>query len=231
MDKAQLFLPVVEAYDRWSQFYDSYDNPMVFMAAEIVNQSLAGVSGLSVFEFGCGTGRNLAALHSFGAKEVAGCDVSEGMLKVARTRVPRANLYSHDMRNRIPVPDGSYDLALFCLTLEHISDIRCPLREAMRVTRANGRICVIEIHPYYSLTGVAAHFEQDGTDVRMPTYAHQFENYLNSFADLGLNVASCREWKPNDIGNPVPLQKLRRGAAMPLTLEFSLQKRPRQEAR
>lgn len=224
MDKTQLFLPVVEAYDRWSLFYDSYDNPMVFMAAEIVNRSLADVSGLSVFEFGCGTGRNLAALRSFGAKETAGCDVSEGMLEVARTRVPQANLYSHDMTNRIPVPDGSYDLALFCLTLEHIPDIRRPLREAMRITKANGRIHIIEIHPYYSLTGVAAHFEQDGTDVRMPTYAHQFEDYLNAFTELGLTVTSCREWRPNDIGNPAPLQKLRRGAAVPLTLEFSLQR-------
>ena len=154
-----LFLPVVEAYDRWSSFYDSYDNPDGFHGRrDCESIPRRRFSGLSVFEFGCGTGRNLAALHSFGAEEIAGCDLSEGMLKVARTRVPRANLYAHDMSNRIPVPDGSYDLALFCLTLEHIPDIRHPLREAMRVTKADGRICIIEIHPYYSLTGVAAHF-------------------------------------------------------------------------
>jgi malonyl-CoA O-methyltransferase len=74
---------------------------MVFMAAEIVHRSLADVCGPSVFEFGSGTGRNLAALESFGAKECAGCDLSEGMLKVARTRVPQADLLRQDMNDRL----------------------------------------------------------------------------------------------------------------------------------
>ncbi len=224
MDKPQLFVAVVEAYDRWSSFYDSYDNPMVFMATQIVNRSLTDVSGLSVFEFGCGTGRNLAALDSFGAREIVGCDLSEGMLNVARTRVPQANLFPHDITNRVPVPDGRFDLALFCLTLEHVADIRQPLREAMRITKVNGRISIIEIHPFYSLGGVAAHFDQDGVEVRMPTYAHQFEHYLKAFTELGLTISSCREWKPSDVGNPIALQGLRRGPAAPLALEFSLER-------
>jgi malonyl-CoA O-methyltransferase len=221
--REQLFLAVVEAYDRWSPFYDTYDNPMVFMAAEIVNRSLAGAAGAAVFEFGCGTGRNLAALTSFGATEISGCDLSEGMLKVARARIPRADLFRHDMSQAVPVPDRTFDLTLFCLTLEHVSDIGPPLREAVRITKASGRISIIEIHPYLSLEGVAAHFDEEGVDVRMPTYPHQFEHYLNAFAELRVAVASCREWRPSDIGNPLPLRKLGRGPDVPLALEFSLE--------
>ena len=47
MREKELFLPVPEAYDRWSSFYDSYANPMVFMAAEIVRRTLAGARGRS----------------------------------------------------------------------------------------------------------------------------------------------------------------------------------------
>jgi malonyl-CoA O-methyltransferase len=220
----KLFLPVDEAYNRWSPFYDSYANPMVFMATEIVHRSLADVCGRSVFEFGCGTGRNLATLESFGAKECSGCDLSEGMLEVARPRVPQASLFRHDMNYRLPIPDESIDLALFCLTLEHVCDIRRPLREAVRIAKTTGRISIIEIHPFYSIGGAKAHFDHDGIEVQMPTHAHQFEHYLNAFHELGVTVASCREWRPSDVGNPAPLQSLKRGAAVPLTLEFSLQR-------
>ena len=227
MDQEHLFLPVAQAYDRWSSFYDTYDNPMVFMASQIVARALPGLAGMSVFEFGCGTGRNLAALHACGARELAGCDLSDGMLNVARARLPQARLFAHDMTCPLPIAGGSVDRALFCLTLEHIADLRFPLQEAKRILRPEGRIGIVEIHPYYSLTGVAAHFEQDGIDVRMPTHAHQFQHYLAAFAELGLRVALCREWRPIDVGNPLPLQKLRRGAHVPLTLEFWLEKEER----
>ena len=224
MREKELFLPVPEAYDRWSSFYDSYANPMVFMAAEIVRRTLAGARGRSVFEFGCGTGRNLAALESMGAKECAGCDLSQGMLQVARTRVPRAELFCHDLNDPLPIRDAAFDVALLCLTLEHVSDLRRPLREAARITKTQGRICVIEIHPFYSLTGARANFDHDGIEVSMPTYAHQFADYLNAFRELGLAVDSCREWKPVDVGNPPQLQGLKRGPDFPLTLEFSLRR-------
>lgn len=222
MDPQHLFLPVVEADDRWSPFYDSYDNPMVFMAAQIVRRSLSDVCGLSVFEFGCGTGRNLAALRASGATEITGCDLSEGMLSVARARVPQANLFRHDMDNQLPVENEVCDLTLFCLTLEHVADISRPLREAVRITRRTGRISIIEIHPFYSADGAAAHFDHDGAEVRMPTYVHTFEDYSEAFRQVGVAITCCREWRPSDVGNPPPLQGLKRGPEAPLALEFSL---------
>lgn len=217
----QQFLSVDEAYNRWSPIYDTYANPMVFMASEIVRRSLGDVRDLSVFEFGCGTGRNLALLESYGAK-AAGCDLSPGMLEVARTRVGSANLFRHDMRQPLPVPDAAFDLALFCLSLEHVEDLQGPLTEAMRITRPGGRISVIEIHPYYSFTGTKAHFHADGVEVHMPIYPHRFADYLNAFGELGLTLAACREWRPVDVGNPPPLQSAKLGPEVPITVEFAL---------
>ena len=224
------FLLVAQAYDRWSPFYDSYDNPMVFMATEILRRSLISPAATTttptatptaIFEFGCGTGRNLAALAPHAA-QLAGCDLSDGMLALARQRLPHAHLLLHDMTQPLPLPASAYGLTLFSLTLEHIPDLTLPLREAARITRPTGRIAIIEIHPFLSLSGVAAHFDHNGEEVRMPTFPHQFEHYLAAFSTLGLRLAACREWSPNSIGNPAPLHRLKRGPDTPLAVEFQL---------
>jgi malonyl-CoA O-methyltransferase len=218
------FLPVADAYDRWSKFYDSYENVMVFMASEIVKRSVApGVNGASVFEFGCGTGRNLAALRDAGAATVPGCDFSEGMLSVARERRGLPDVFAHDMREPLTeIDSGSVDLALFCLSLEHVEDMLAPVREAVRIVRpGRGRIVIVEIHPFMSLSGVAAHFDDQGEEIRMPAYPHQFSAYQDVFASLKL-LATCREWRPRDVGNPPQLRHVSRGESFPLAVEFSI---------
>jgi malonyl-CoA O-methyltransferase len=215
------FLSVEDAYDRWASIYDAYDNPMVYMASQIVERWPEPVSDLRVFEYGCGTGRNLETISRKGAASVTGCDVSAGMLSLASRRGSWP-LLRHDMRLPVPLPDHSFDLALFCLTLEHLPDLQPPLVDAKRLVRPGGRIHIIEIHPFMSLTGAAARFEDDRSEVRMPTYPHQFDAYLNAFAKVGLGVQRSKEWKPVDVGNPPPLRNLRRGPDFPLTLEFTL---------
>jgi malonyl-CoA O-methyltransferase len=225
-----VFLPVDAAYDRWSASYDGYDNPMVFMAAQALEQSLADLPrGARVFEFGCGTGRNLSWMKSRGAAAVAGCDFSEGMLAVARRRCPDARLFQHDM-TKPPLPPeigaGSFDLVLFCLTLEHVADLASPLREARRILSPEGRMAIFEIHPFLSLGGVAAHFDDAGEQVRMPTAPHEFAGFLEAFARLDLRVEQCREWRPRDIATAaaVPLKALKRGPDHPLVVEFLLRR-------
>ena len=220
-----IFLPVAEAYDRWSSFYDAYDNPMVFMASEIVRRSLVpNVVGQDVFEFGCGTGRNLAMLEAAGAKSLTGCDLSDGMLAVARGKSPKLRLFQHDMATQpvSDVPPRSMDLVLFSLTLEHVEDLAGPLIQARRMLRPTGSVAIIEIHPFLSLTGLAAHFDEGEDEVRMPAFPHQFQDYMNVFPMAGLRVEVCREWRPVDAGNPPPLQGLKRGPEFPLTLQFLL---------
>lgn len=222
-DNRTIHLSVEAAYDRWAGFYDGYDNPMVFVAGHAVGSLAPMVVDRDVFEFGCGTGRNLAVLKSVGAVGLGGCDLSEGMLEQARQRDPAFRLMRHDMTTPLAQPDGSTDLALFCLSLEHVGDLTAPLGEARRILRQDGRIAIVEIHPFLAIGGVAAHFEADGTEVRMPTFAHRFGDYLNTFAALGLAVENCREWCPRDLAAPVPPKVLKRGMDVPLAVQFILQ--------
>ena len=222
MQEKFITLPVAEAYDRWSGFYDTYDNPMVFGAGHVVHALAGGVAGRDVVEFGCGTGRNLALFKQAGAASLTGCDLSEGMLAQARQRDPALVLLLQDMTQPLPLPDGSADLVLFSLALEHVEEMEAPLREAKRLMRPQARLVIVEIHPFLSLGGLAAHFEDGGEVVRMPTFAHTFAGYLNVFSRLDLRVAECREWRPRDFGQTVPAKLLKRGADTPLLVEFSL---------
>ena len=216
----EVHLSVAHAYDRWSAAYDAYDNPMVLMAARAV----AGLTarGAGVVEFGCGTGRNLETLKAAGAARLVGLDLSEGMLQQARARDASFELHRRDMATAAPFAGASFDLVMFCLTLEHVVDIAAPLTDARRLLRPGGEVVVIEIHPFLSLGGLGAHFTLGGETVRMPTVSHRFCDYLNAFAAADLAVRACREWRPRDHGDPIPPRLLKHGPDRPYVVEFRL---------
>jgi len=126
------------------------------------------------------------------------------------------------MREPLPRPAASADFVLFCLALEHVADLAPPLAQARRILRPGGEIAIVEIHPFVSLTGVAAHFRDGETEIRMPAYPHRFADYLDAFIALDLRVSTCREWRPLDLGPDVPSRALKRGAAYPLVVEWRL---------
>lgn len=217
-------MPVAEAYDRWSRNYDGHDNPMVHGARHVLATLGHAFKGRAVFEFGCGTGANLLAALRMGAASVGGCDLSPGMLARAREKAPSLPLLEHDMTLPLPLPGGGVDCALFCLSLEHVASLTAPLGEAARLLAPGGSVEVIEIHPAVSLGGVAAHFRDNDETVRMPTFAHGFADHLNAFHAAGLHVAACREWRPLDFDAAATPKMLKRGAAHPLLVHFSLRK-------
>ena len=232
MENESLFLAVEDAYDRWASSYDSDDNPMVFAVTHGMEEVAATVRDKVVVEFGCGTGRNLVRLKRAGARHLIGCDLSQGMLDRARIQAQKwgpdsaLTLFQQDMAQPLPLAARTADLVLFSLTLEHVSDLSGPLREARRLLRPGGECVIFEIHPFLSLNAVSAHFQDGGTVVRMPTYPHRFSDYVNAFVDSRLVPVRCREWTPQDFDGEVPEKIFKRGATTPLLVQFVLQKAP-----
>jgi malonyl-CoA O-methyltransferase len=221
MTERRILLPVVAAYDRWSANYDEYDNPMVFAASRIVEFSLRDVRGRDIVEFGCGTGRNLEMLRSRGAQSLVGSDVSRGMLARAAQRPGNFQLFESDMGQPLPLPPGSMDVALFCLSLEHVADLASAFIEAKRLLRAGGTLMIIEIHPFLTASGVSAHYLDGNEEVRMPTVAHDFSSYVDALLATDFRITACREWRPRDLGSSLPVKVLMRGPNLPLVLQFT----------
>ncbi|MFM7344139.1 MAG: class I SAM-dependent DNA methyltransferase [Tagaea sp.] len=221
-ENASRHLTVRDAYDLWAESYDAQDNPMVLGATQILAHRLPDLAGQAVVEFGCGTGRNLLALTQAGAARVAGVDLSPGMLAQARVRVPQASLYEGDFA-AAPVPARAFNVALFCLALEHAAELHGPLAAGKRALGDGGRILAIEIHPALSEGGVGAHFERDGETIRMPAFAHRMADYEEAATAAGLRRVRTKDWRPRDFARTSP-RMLKRGpdANLLIELEFAL---------
>jgi ubiquinone/menaquinone biosynthesis C-methylase UbiE len=86
-----------------------------------------------VLEIGCGTGHFTGWLAGKGLR-VAGLDRAPAMLAEAHKLRPEIPLILGDA-HRLPIRDGTVDLALFMFTLEYLDDPAVALAEAVRVAR------------------------------------------------------------------------------------------------
>lgn len=223
-------LEVQAAYDLWAATYDATDNPMLQAATFALAAELSGVKGQDCLEFGCGTGRNLALMAGAGARTVTGLDLSTAMLDVARVRNGQVSslkwsLLQHDMATVPPLPGASANFILFALALEHINDLAAPLTQARRLLRKDGKIRIVEIHPFMSLNGAAAHFSDGDTTITMPTFPHQFEAWIRVFEKAGLVIDTIQEWRTKDFGDDASAKLARRGPEWPWLVDFTLRAR------
>jgi malonyl-CoA O-methyltransferase len=223
-------LSVRQAYDRWAGAYDTTDNPMVYAAKHALEARLANVKSADCVEFGCGTGRNLAAMAAAGARTITGLDVSLGMLDIARVRNLETKslpwtLVHHDTLSPAPMLFASANFVLFALTLEHVEDLVTALQNARRLLRKDGVVHVVEIHPFMSLGGVGAHFVEGDTTITMPTFPHQFDAWIKAIASAGFVIETLREWRAKDFGEDAPEKIKRRGPHWPWLVDFTLRTR------
>lgn len=175
--------------------------------------------GGHVLEIGCGTGRNLiAAARCWPGAHFHGIDISEEMLKSARTAIARAGL-----ARRVTVARGdatgfnsnalfrvnSFDRIFQSYTLSMIPDWQCAIREAVNHLSTYGSLHIVDF----------------GQQEEMPEW---FRGAL--FAWLArfhvepraLLVEAARE-AANDAGARLAVTRLYRGYAWALRLD----KRPR----
>jgi SAM-dependent methyltransferase len=141
-------VPVTAAYDEIADWYES-----TFLARQAEGDPLgirAALTGLlgpgagTCLEIGCGTGVYAAALRELGRTPV-GVDLSAGMLRHARPRLPVARADAA----RLPVGDGA--LPAVVAVMAHTDMPRYPdvLREVARVLRPGGTFVHIGVHPCF----------------------------------------------------------------------------------
>lgn len=105
----------------------------------------------SVFEFGCGTGRfALRLLEAYlpATAHYRGADLSPEMVRLAQTRLAgyssRAAVILTEGDPPTDEPDQSFDrfISIYVFDLLSHEDIRAVLREAHRMLRPNGLLCL-----------------------------------------------------------------------------------------
>ena len=186
---SKLVLPTDRGYDRWSDFYDREDNPLVALESELVFQHLGSLSGLSVVDLGCGTGRQTLKMAELGA-DVTGVDFSDGMLAQARRKSAgrQVRFIRHDLETPLPFEEATFDRVVSCLVLDHIRNLDQFLSEMKRICKPEGFTVLSVMHPAMLLRGVEAHFHdpETGQDIRPSSAGNQVSDYVMAANRAGL---------------------------------------------
>jgi len=192
---------VRDGYDRWAAVYDHDANPLPALEEPIVRAAVGDPRGLEALDLGCGTGRHALWLAARGAR-VTAVDFSEGMLAEARHKPGAAAIrfVIHDLHERLPFPDRSFDLIVSGLLLEHLRELGGFFGEARRVLRPGGRAIVSAMHPAMFLRGAQARFTDPRSgELVMPGSAdHALSALVMATVRAGFRLAGMREAAPDE---------------------------------
>ncbi len=112
-----------------------------------IEAELRGQNTARVLDLGCGGGHVSYRAAPLVA-EVVACDITHSMLDAVAGTAAELGLHNIVVRQaaaeRLPFPDGGFDIVLCRFTTHHWQDMEAGLREARRVLKPNGRAIFID---------------------------------------------------------------------------------------
>ena len=156
---------------------------------------LSADRGATLLDVACGQGIFLDYARSRGL-DVAGVDVSEVAVEVARRRVPGATVLLGD-GEKLPFDDASFDRVTCIGSLEHFPDPRAGAAEMARVLRPNGKALVFV--PNLFFLGHIWFGVRHGTQPSEggQAFSEVFlssEGWTTLLTEAGLEVQSFHDW-------------------------------------
>lgn len=204
---------MVAAYDEIADWYEHEFRHL--SAGPDALRSLLGRGSGVCLEIGCGTGVHADLVRELGWTPL-GLDLSGGMLRHARARLPIAQADAA----RLPVRDSSVDAVVSVLVHTDMPAYFAVLREVTRVLRPGGVFVHVGVHPCFC--GGFADRSDPGAVVVRPGYLDGYwtkeswtdqgirdkigathwplPELLNAFLDAGLTLDRFAE-----SGTPVPI--------------------------
>jgi malonyl-CoA O-methyltransferase len=195
-------MSIQQAYNEWSQTYDSDRNLTRDLDHQILREVLANCQLDSILELGCGTGKNTVVLAQLG-RGVHALDFSEGMIAKAREKVSADHVIFSvaDLTQRWPCDDSAYDLIACNLVLEHIEDLSFIFSEVSRVLVPGGQFLVHELHPFRQYDGRKARYESREGVIEVDAFVHHISDFLHAASQKALTLKRLNEhWHEQDQG-------------------------------
>lgn len=197
-------MSIQDAYNEWSDIYDSNINRTRDLDAQVTRLLLNGQRFPSILEIGCGTGKNTEFLAEIGDAVLA-FDFSEKMLAKARQKVTASHVRFEqaDITQPWNCKDDSFDLITCNLVLEHIQDLNHIFAQAARTLRSGGQFLVNELHPFKQYGGTKARFERGADVVEVDVFIHHISEFMHAAEGSGLRLLKFDEvWHAEDVGKP-----------------------------
>jgi ubiquinone/menaquinone biosynthesis C-methylase UbiE len=218
---------VRQGYDRWASVYDHDANPLLALEEPQMRAMIGEPGGLEVLDLGCGTGRHAIWLAGAGAR-VTAVDFSAGMIEQARGKAGAEGIrfLLHDLRERLPFGDESFDLVICGLVLEHLRELGAFFVEIRRVLKRGGRAVVSGMHPAMFLRGSQARFTDpnSGELVQPGSVCHSVSEFVMGAIGAGLEVLDIAELAP-DAEFAARFPRAQKYVGWPMLIVFSIGKK------
>jgi len=193
------------AYNIWSQQYDTNQNKTRDLEAVALRETLARKTFRRTLEIGCGTGKNTQWLQTVSSKVVA-VDLSEEMLAKAKEKITASNVHFHqaDITQAWTFAEGLFDLITFSLVLEHIEDLKPIIENVAKNLNLGGFLYIGELHPFKQYSGSKARFETPrGTQV-VPCFNHHLSDFLTPALQHSLELETLNEYFDDEAKTGLP---------------------------
>jgi ubiquinone/menaquinone biosynthesis C-methylase UbiE len=194
-----------QAYDRWSEQYDTNSNATRDLEARALTMTLKDFQFDSCLEIGCGTGKNTGWLLTK-ARNVTAVDLSDKMLALAKEKIasPCVHFLQADITQNWLFAGKSYDLVSFSLVLEHIEQLGPIFREAANVMVPGGMVYIGELHPFKQYTGSKARFDIGEAKHILTCFNHQVSDFTQAARQNGFELMHLDEFFDNDDHTMIP---------------------------
>lgn len=195
---------VKQAYNAWSETYDSVENKTRDLEAKALREIITNKNP-RILEIGCGTGKNTQFLQTKAERLVA-VDFSPAMLERAKAKIraEHVEFRQMDLREIWDFADHSFDLVTCSLALEHIENIDFVFSEAARVLRRSGRFYIGELHPFKQYKGTKARFETGAGVFELECFVHHVSDFFAAGKQNNFQCAELKEWFDDDDKTNLP---------------------------
>ena len=198
-------MEIRQAYDIWSEQYDTNVNRTRDLEALSLRKTLDNIRFDRCLEIGCGTGKNSEWLLTK-AKHITAVDISEGMLAVARTKISSKAIHflQADINKSWTFADQKFDLICFSLVLEHIENLSSIFRKVSRVITPGGYVYIGELHPFKQYSGTKARFDTAEGRQLLECYNHHVSDFIQIAKRYDLKIIDVNEYFDDDDRTTTP---------------------------
>lgn len=186
-----------EAYDLWSDDYDTQPGNLMLDLDEIVFAILLGnlhLENKAIADIGCGTGRHWNKLLQRKPLSLTGFDVSQGMLDKLKEKFPRANVcrIHDDLFGN--VQSASFDVLISTLTIAHIRHIGLALNAWCAMLKKDADIIITDFHPKLLASGGKRTFRHNNRHMAVRNYVYHIHTIKNLLHENGFVTVAEEEF-------------------------------------
>lgn len=196
---------VQQAYNEWSQQYDTNDNRTRDLEAISLREMIASINFKKGLEIGCGTGKNTMALLEKAA-HITAVDLSEGMLAQAKEKIQSPNVHFRqaDITGAWDFTEGVYDLVTFSLVLEHIEQLDGIFEKTAAALQPGGYVYAGELHPFKQYNGTKARFDTSAGTQVVTCFNHHISDFTGAAQKNGLALLQVKEYFDDNDRTQIP---------------------------